>query len=215
MGGVAPKVCALGIAVSIVVAAAAYGQPLVPEAGRVTTRQRVMVDLSAEGIRALMDDFNRALGVDCTHCHVPDRWADETKPAFAVARNKLRMVEVLNQQLHDVGTVSCWTCHGGQVRPSRLPRGPLDAELAGWPADLASAPENQKTTMAVYNVSIGVTCAHCHSADWKRADKEPMKLVKLMTAMFDEFPKYMPPTARTQCFMCHKGSTEPQARPPR
>lgn len=175
---------------------------------------RVLSDLSPERVRELMDDFNRALGVDCAHCHVPDRWADETKPAFGVARNKVRMVQVLNQQLEDVGQLSCWTCHGGQVLPSRLPRASLDAELARWPADLASAPEGQKLTMAVYNVSLGVACDHCHSADWKKADKAPMKLVKRMSAMFDEFPKYMPPTARTQCFMCHQGSTRPPARSP-
>ena len=37
-----------------------------------------------------------------------------------------------------------------------------------------------------------------------------MKLVKTMNAMFEEFPKYMPATARTQCYMCHKGSTKPE-----
>jgi hypothetical protein len=39
-----------------------------------------------------------------------------------------------------------------------------------------------------------------------------MKLVRRMTAMFEEFPKFMPPTARTQCWMCHKGKTKPEAR---
>lgn len=154
--------------------------------------------------------FNRALGVDCSHCHVPDQWTDESKPTFAIARNMTRMVEVLNQKLDGVGKVSCSTCHGEQVRPSRLPRPSLDAELEKWPAELADAPEAQKLTMTVYNVSLGVGCDHCHTAEWKNAEKKAMKTVALMSSLFEEFPKYMPPTARTQCYMCHKGSTKPQ-----
>ena len=61
-----------------------------------------------------------------------------------------------------------------------------------------------------FNRALGVTCDHCHTADWKGYAKPPMKLVKTMNAMFEEFPKYMPATARTQCYMCHKGSTKPE-----
>ena len=161
-----------------------------------------------------MDEFNRALGVECAFCHVPDRWTDETRPAFGVARSKTRMVQVINEQLDDIGVVSRWTCHGGHVRPSRVPRTSIEAELAHWPAGLGGAAESRKMAMAVYNASLGVTCEHCHSPDWKSMEKKPMALMKVMSGMFDEFPKYMPPTARTQCFMCHKGLKKPQARSP-
>jgi Photosynthetic reaction centre cytochrome C subunit len=153
--------------------------------------------------------FSRALGVECSHCHVPDNWTDESRPTLAIARNMMRMVQVLNQKLDGVGKVSCATCHGGEARPSRLPRPSLDAELEEWPAELADAPEAQKLAMAVYNVSLGVQCNHCHVASWKDAEKQAMKTVALMSSLFAEFPKYMPPTARTQCYMCHKGSTKP------
>ena len=124
------------------------------------------------------------------------------------------MVASLNGgALQGVGEVACWTCHRGEVRPSRVPRAEMDAELARWPAALASAPESTKLAMAVYNVTLGVTCEHCHTADWKEKEKRPMKLVATMTSMFEEFPKYMPATARTQCYMCHKGSTKPERRP--
>ena len=160
-----------------------------------------------------MDEYNRALGVECVHCHVPDRWTDESKSQFATARNMQRMVGELNDRLlREIGTVSCWTCHRGEVRPSRLPRELLDAELTRWPADLSITPENTKLTMAVYAVTLGAGCDHCHNpADWKDAAKRPMQLVSRMNAMFAEFPKFMPPTARTQCFMCHKGNTKPPA----
>jgi hypothetical protein len=162
-------------------------------------------------VRAAMDAINRALGVECTHCHVTDQWTDATKPEFATARNMMKMVRVVNEKLTDIGEVSCWTCHRGQVKPSRLPRQLLDAELAKWPAGLS---EDRKLAMAVYDVTLGVSCDHCHSTtDWKNADGKKMKIVPRMTALFDEFPKYMPATARTQCFMCHKGQTKPELHP--
>jgi Photosynthetic reaction centre cytochrome C subunit len=161
-------------------------------------------------VRVAMDAINRALGVECTHCHVEDHWTDATKPAFGTARNMMKMVEAVNRQLSEVGEVRCWTCHGGQVKPSRLPPALLDAELAKWPTGLS---DERKLAMAVYDVTLGVSCDHCHSADWKDDGKAPMKMVKRMTALFDEFPKYMPAAARTQCFMCHKGRIKPQRRP--
>jgi hypothetical protein len=162
---------------------------------------------------ATNQDYNRALGVTCEHCHVADRWTDASKPQFATAKNMSRMVVALNEgALKDVGEISCWTCPAGQQRPSRQPRAGLEAELAKWPSALADTHESQKISMAVYNVALGVDCDHCHTRDWTSAEKAPMKLVARMNSMFKEFPKYMPSTARTQCWMCHKGSTRPEAR---
>ena len=154
--------------------------------------------------------YNRALGVECVHCHVQDRWDDDSKPAFSIAANMALMVDAVNDELTSVGFVSCQTCHGGQTRPARQPSEAFAVALAAWPAELADAPEPLKITMSVYNVALGVGCEHCHSADWKARDKDPILKTAVMTSLFDVFPKYMPPNARTQCFMCHKGSTLPQ-----
>jgi len=174
---------------------------------------RVPAGLSAEDVRLQMETFNRALGVACTHCHVADRWTDDSKPPFGTARGMIRMVREINGRLlADVGKVSCWSCHGGQIKPSRLPAPELDRRLAEWPSGLS---DTRKMAMTVYAVTLGVTCDHCHvSGDWADASKAPMKLVARMIAMFDEFPKYMPPSARTQCWMCHKGALQPQVEPP-
>ena len=97
-----------------------------------------------------MQAFNRALGVECVACHVQDKWDDERKPQFATARKMFQMVKYLNEnQLAGTSGVTCWTCHAGQTKPSRLPRPLLDAELARWPAELASGPDNVKLTMTV------------------------------------------------------------------
>lgn len=63
---------------------------------------------------------------------------------------------------------------------------------------------------AYFNDALGVTCEYCHAAgDWTSAEKRPHQTVTTMSALFEEFPEYMPPTARTQCFMCHQGATHP------
>lgn len=183
-----------------------------PPTGRAYRNLQILKGMPAADVDDLMKVFNRALGVECAHCHVPDQWHEETKPAFTTARNMFRMVEHLNaNQLSAVGGVTCWTCHAGQVRPSRLPGGGLDTELAKWPADLAKADDGVKIAMAVYNISLGVGCDYCHArGDWKAAATPAYRMVATMNTMFDVFPKFMPKTARTQCFMCHKGSTSPK-----
>jgi hypothetical protein len=184
----------------------------------------ILIALSMAGIapqiqpapsHATSREYNVALGVGCEHCHVEERWTNDSKQAFRTARNMARMVADLNAGLlKDVDGIGCWTCHAGGTRPSRFPGTSLDSELARWPNELSTAPESQKLTMTVYSVSLGVGCQHCHSTDWKALDKPPIKLVATMSAMFTEFPKYMPATARTQCWMCHKGRARPERRPP-
>ena len=177
---------------------------------------QVLKGVPAKNVGPIMRAFNRALGVQCAFCHIQDQWDNESKPEFATARKMFQMVKVLNEnQLAKTSGVSCWTCHAGQTKPSRLPRPSLDAEMVTWPTELAGSPEGVKLTMSVYNVSLHVGCAHCHSAaDWKSDAKPAYKMVARMKAMFTVFPQYMPATARTQCWMCHKGSTEPKRRKP-
>lgn len=65
--------------------------------------------------------------------------------------------------------------------------------------------------MSVYSASLGVGCDHCHDpADWKSAIKPAFATAQRMGAMFAVFPRFMPPSARTQCYMCHKGSRQPE-----
>jgi hypothetical protein len=166
--------------------------------------------------RAVMEAYNKALGVGCEFCHVPDDWTNTSKPPLAIARNMEQMVAVVNSnQLAGTSGVACWTCHAGQRTPSRLPPDALAQEAARWPASLVDLPDRAKLTMAVYDVTLGVTCDHCHEPGaWKSDAKPAFKTVARMNNMFDEFPKYMPATARTQCWMCHKGSTRPELAPP-
>jgi hypothetical protein len=165
--------------------------------------------------RAALDEYNRALGVECSHCHVPDQWQDDTKPPKATARLMSEMVTLLNVKLlRGIGDVGCWTCHGGQTQPARLPQEALDAQLARWPADLAAAPDEVKLRMAVYSSSTGLRCTQCHTPDnWQRFETDAMRIVPRMAGLFSRMEPFMPPAAQTQCYMCHKGKNKPEKGP--
>jgi hypothetical protein len=81
----------------------------------------------AARVLAVMEfGFARSLGVDCTHCHVPDKWEGEDKPQKQIARDMSAMVARLNGELlkgiknlkSASPTVNCTTCHRGEVKPA-------------------------------------------------------------------------------------------------
>ena len=193
-----------------------YARAQTPSAETKYRNIQILKGVPAKKVIPIMKAFNRALGVECMACHVQDDWPNESKPQFGIARNMFKMVKTLNEnQLARIGEVGCWTCHAGQTSPSRLPRPLLDAELAKWPEELGSSAQSLKLTMSVYNVTLHVGCDYCHKrTDWKSSEKAPYKMVARMNSMFKVFPQFMPATARTQCWMCHKGSTEPKRRKP-
>jgi hypothetical protein len=70
--------------------------------------------------------FARSLGVDCTHCHVPDKWESEEKTQKQTARDMSAMVTRINKELlpgiknlkTDTAIVNCTTCHRGEIKPA-------------------------------------------------------------------------------------------------
>ena len=176
----------------------------------VSSRQQV------DDVTARMNEFNRALGVECTFCHVENQWRAEDKPQLGTARGMIAMVDGIGGGLlKDRGGLTCWTCHRGQQKPSRFPSAELSAELAKWPTSLGDAKDSLKLTMTVYARSLGVTCEFCHvPGDWANKTKPTMQTVATMLKIFDELPKYSPAAAnRSQCWMCHKGAKSPERRP--
>jgi Photosynthetic reaction centre cytochrome C subunit len=84
---------------------------------------------------AVMRGFTRALGVECGHCHVqtaiteskPDfDFASDAKSEKHAARIMIRMTRTINADYVSripemYTTVTCWTCHRGQVQPAVQP----------------------------------------------------------------------------------------------
>lgn len=76
--------------------------------------------------------YARSLGVNCTHCHVPNRWESDDKPQKQITRDMSAMSARINgellkniKNLSSTPTVNCTTCHRGQVIPALdLPSAP-------------------------------------------------------------------------------------------
>jgi hypothetical protein len=70
--------------------------------------------------------FARSLGVDCMHCHVPDKWESEKKPQKQIARDMYAMAAKINGEMlkniknlkSETPTINCTTCHRGEVKPA-------------------------------------------------------------------------------------------------
>ena len=70
--------------------------------------------------------FAKSLGVDCTHCHVPEKWESEDKPQKQIAREMSAMATTINKELlkniknlkSETPIVNCTTCHRGSTKPA-------------------------------------------------------------------------------------------------
>lgn len=84
----------------------------------------------AENVSVVMSGFSRALGVECTHCHVEGAMDRDAKPAFAKSRRMVQMRNWIAQNTRIEST--CWTCHRGHAVPEKGPT----ANPPVWPAEL-------------------------------------------------------------------------------
>lgn len=92
----------------------------------VFTNLKVLGGFPAQNlVRAMNQGWGKALGVSCTHCHVPGDWASDAKPAKSIARDMVRMGNVISAQLRAIEglkdrrpIVNCTTCHRGQLKPA-------------------------------------------------------------------------------------------------
>ncbi|MEO8648795.1 MAG: c-type cytochrome [Acidobacteriota bacterium] len=87
----------------------------------------MLKDRPAGQLLAVMEfGFVRSLGVNCTHCHVPDKWEAEDRPQKQIAREMSAMMATLNDTMlkgiknlkSATPTVNCTTCHRGEVKPA-------------------------------------------------------------------------------------------------
>lgn len=97
-----------------------------------TNLQILPRDATRASLVAVMRDFAMQLDVRCQHCHVGEGddlstfdFASDARPAKAVARRMLLMVQSINGLLEGVGEpaaagapkVTCFTCHRGSIKP--------------------------------------------------------------------------------------------------
>ncbi len=69
--------------------------------------------------------YSRALGVNCTHCHIEQNFASDDKRPKRAAREMAAMHRMINEQLSKMQNlepkpnraINCSTCHRGAIDP--------------------------------------------------------------------------------------------------
>ncbi len=90
-------------------------------------------DMPRAELIQVMQSFTRALGVQCSYCHVQGDFASDANGHKNIARGMLRMTQRLNRELlpeiQGLGEprVSCFTCHRGEAEPASAPGTPAAA----------------------------------------------------------------------------------------
>jgi outer membrane lipoprotein-sorting protein len=74
-----------------------------------------------------MERISQFLGVECNHCHVPNEFEKDDKPAKQTARKMFQMVRTINTTLN-TNRVTCYTCHRGRLKPESMPPLPANAQ---------------------------------------------------------------------------------------
>ena len=136
-------------------------------------------------VMLVMRDFNKALGVQCTYCHVQGDFPADTNPKKDIARKMIAMVRVIDtsfpsstgnypQGYHEV---DCITCHRGSAKPETV--APKKFYTRVFPHGMPSASEPKPgvslkvlpldthvhgtdTVMGEFNDALHVDCNYCH-----------------------------------------------------
>ena len=102
-------------------------QPKPQMAEEVFKNVQVLKGIPVDEFMDTMGMFSAALSLNCIDCHVEqsvgswDKFADET-PLKRRARTMVQMVDTINKNnFAGVRSVSCYTCHRGDMRPRILP----------------------------------------------------------------------------------------------
>jgi hypothetical protein len=96
-----------------------------------TNLQVLPASISPSGLKSLMKQYERELGVSCSYCHVEDRessvidYASDENPRKHTARIMIAMLEDINSKhLAQLAgdrrysePVSCGSCHRGRANP--------------------------------------------------------------------------------------------------
>ena len=85
---------------------------------------KVLNSIPSEELIPSMRFIASSLGVQCTFCHVPDHFDDDSRKTKQTARSMMRMMFAINQNHFD-GTreVTCYSCHRGSRTTDRCSGG--------------------------------------------------------------------------------------------
>jgi hypothetical protein len=108
--------------------ALAAQQPAGRGAGPAPTFKNLKVLNAKSDIPFIMLNFNEALGVQCTYCHVQGDFAADGNDKKEMARRMISMVRIIDTSFPSANgvfpdgyhEVDCLTCHRGSVKPETV-----------------------------------------------------------------------------------------------
>jgi len=117
----------MGTVVVVARGQAGQQQPRPQMAEEVFKNVQVLKGIPVDEFMDTMGMFSAALSLNCIDCHTAesvgtwDRFADET-PLKQTARRMVQMVNEINRaNFKGVRSVTCYTCHHGDLRPRMVP----------------------------------------------------------------------------------------------
>jgi hypothetical protein len=193
---------------------------------------QIMKGVPASRLMPAMTRLTQFLGVDCVHCHVPDAFDKDDKPAKQTARKMFQMVRTINTTLN-TNRVTCYTCHHARAKPASPPSewAPTEEEMRKANEDQRPAEEVYKNlqtlkgvlpagrlmmVMGMFTKSLGVDCNHCHVPGEFEKDDKPAKatarrMLRLTGVIAREYYNGQSPV---NCYTCHRGQLQPDSMPP-
>jgi len=86
------------------------------------TNLKVLKVTTGPEVGQIMRTFTAGLGVQCSYCHVQGNFPSDENPKKEVARQMIKMTQVINSNFPDGKMrVTCYTCHRGEAEPKTAP----------------------------------------------------------------------------------------------
>ncbi len=169
-------------------------------------------------IRFVMQNFNAALGVQCTYCHVQGDFPSDANPKKDVARNMIAMVRQIDGNfatsagVYPAGfhEVDCSTCHRGSAKPETKAAKEFfnrNESLGGPPpkitpgVNLKVLPPDTRvhgdgSIMHDFRDALSVDCGYCHGGGKPfETDENPRKeIARRMITMVRQINAKFPGT---------------------
>jgi hypothetical protein len=87
-------------------------------------------NITEKELDKIMEDFEKALGVECNYCHVKKAdeldYVSDNKPEKEIGRKMMTMTTDINKRYFDfnkkansIQAVTCYTCHKGTPIPEK------------------------------------------------------------------------------------------------
>ena len=97
-------------------------QEAAPKQGRPAPKNLKVLKVPPADIRATMQSYRLALGVQCEFCHVKGDFASDENPKKDIARRMIVLAQDVNAKFPDGKEyVTCYTCHRGDQQPKIAP----------------------------------------------------------------------------------------------